>query len=141
MGCGQWETNHHRHLRLLSRWGPPPLGIHEQALPQPQSPLGSPQRKALQPSHVLPAIPWEHTYPAVASAKGPGLCLHTFLRDTATSQGPAAKSSLHHLPTIPHHCQGPSNQALVSSHCLHLGSKHRPYNITPPIKGIIACTH
>ena len=68
---------------------------------------------------------------------------YTSLRVTETSQVPATRSRLCHLPTGPHHCQGPSNQALDTgpAHYIHLlGSMHRLYTGTPPIKGITACT-
>ena len=41
---------------------------------------------------------------------------YTCLRVTATSQDPATRSSLCHLPMGPCHCQRSSNQALATSH-------------------------
>ena len=69
---------------------------------------------------------------------------YTCLSVTATSQGPATRSSLHHLSVSPHYYRGPSSQAQATgpAHCLYLlGHTHRPYPSTTPIKGITACTH
>ena len=61
---------------------------------------------------------------------------YTCFKVTATSQSPATRSSLHHLPMGHCHCQGPRNQALATRHayCLHLpGSIHstQKYIVSP----------
>ena len=91
---------------------------------QPQSPLGSLQWRALQSStiHCGSHYPGKvHTLLLpLPKALGPAC---TSLRVTVTSQGPATRSSLCHIPMGPFHCQGPSNQALatVPAHTLYQG--------------------
>ena len=110
----------------------------------PQSPLGSPKRRALQPSTTYcPHSPENAHVLLLLLPKALGTA-YTSPRVTATSQSSASLIILHHLPIGPRHCQGPSNQALAISpaHCLPLpGRKHKPYTGTHPIKGIRACTH
>ena len=111
---------------------------------QPQTLKGMPQqRHCNQAPAIIALTPLGKHTPCVATAKGSG-AFYTCLRVTATSQGTATRSRLHHLPRGHHHCQGPSNQAIATgpNNCLHLpGSMHRPYTSTMPIKGITACTH
>ena len=107
--------------------GPPPLLVCEQA--PPVVPVTSEDRKeedtAIEHHPLLLSLPWEHTHLAAATATCPG-ATYTFLI-TVTSQGPATRSSLCHLPMDPSHCQESSNQGLGASpaHCLHLPGSMR----------------
>ena len=112
--------------------GPPPLLVCEQA--PPVVPVTSEDRKeedtAIEHHPLLLSLPWEHTHLAAATATCPG-ATYTFLI-TVTSQGPATRSSLCHLPVVLDSGKGPSNQALATSpaHCLHLpGSTHSALEI------------
>lgn len=107
---------------------------------QPQSPQRSAQRGALQPSttRCCSHCPG-NTHALMLPLTNVSGTIQNFLKLTATSQGPATRSSLHHLPVGPCHCQRPSNQALATSpaHCLP-----PPWKLVPhPIKWITACTH
>ena len=62
---------------------------------------------------------------------------------TVTSQGPATRSTLLHLPMGPCRCQGPSNQALAATlaHCLHLpGNTHRTLEISMLLQNTQGCS-
>ena len=105
------------------RHGPPPLGVHEQALPA--APVTSEVHKeagsATKHHLLLPPLPSGNTSPhAVPLPNAPGTA-YTYLT-TVTSQGPASRSSRHHLPMGLCHCQEPRNQVLATStaNCLHI---------------------
>ena len=91
---------------------------------RPQSPQTSAKKRALQPSTTCCCSHSPGNTPALLQPlpKTPG-ATYTCLT-TVTSQGPATRRSLHHLPAGPCHCQGPSNQALATrpAHCHLPGS-------------------
>ena len=60
------------------RCGPPPLGVLEQAPPTASvtSEVGPEEGTATEYQPLLPSLPWEHTWPAAASAKHSRRCLY-----------------------------------------------------------------
>ena len=107
----------------------------------PQSPERSAQRKALQLSttHCCSHSP-RNTHTLLLPLPNVLGNTYTCLRITVTSQGPATRKSLCHLPAGACHYQEPSKQALATSpaHCFHLpGSKCKLYTS----RGITDCTH
>ena len=99
-----------RHLHRL--WGQTTVAISDSSGGQasPTVPVTSwvaTEEGTATKNHLLPSLPWEHNVlPKFLGAS------HTSVRVTAISQGPAARSSLFHLPTGHPHYQEPSNQAL-----------------------------
>ena len=103
--------------------GPPPLGFCEQALLVAPVTSEAGTERALQLSTTCCCSHSSgdaHTL-LLQLPNAPG-ATYFRLRVTSTSQGPATRNSLHHLPTRPCHCQGPSNQLLATSpaQCLSL---------------------
>ena len=137
-----WEAgaNHHNHLRL-QRWAWPPLiGICAQASPVALVASGisadAEEGNATECHPLLLSLPWECTHMLLLLPNALG-ATYTSLSVTATSKAPATKSSLHHLPMGPCHCQGPSNQALATRpvHCLHSPWKHTQAIYQHPYQG------
>ena len=96
----------------------------------PQSSQRSAKRRALQPITCCYSHSPGKTHDLLLPLPNAPGAAYICLRVTAASQGPATRSSLHHLPVDPCYCQGPSNLALAASpaHCLHLsGSTCTPY--------------
>ena len=87
-----------------------------------QSPQRSAKRKALQLSSTHCSLSPGNAHTLLLPLPNALGAAYTCLKITATSQCPATRSSLHHLPSCPCLFQGPSNQALATSptHCLHL---------------------
>ena len=103
-----------------------PLGVCEQVtLAAPITSEATPEEGTAAKHHLLFLSPLppprELTHPAAATAKCSRHHL-ICLRLITTSQGPATRSSLSHLPMDPCYYQESSNQALTTSpaHCLLL---------------------
>ena len=139
-------TNCHSHLRL-DRWAwPTTLGVHEQATPvvPVTSGIATDKGTATEYHLLLFSLPWKCTHPAVKLLPKALGAAYICPSVTANSQGPATRSSLHHLPEGPHHWQGiqRTDTGYRPCHFLHLPvSTCSPYTSTPPIKGITVCTH
>ena len=112
--------------------GPPPLGVCEQAPPIAQGTSEVSKEEDTATEHHLLLLHSTGNTPALLLPLPDTLGTTYTCLITVTSQCPATRSSLCHLPMGPCHCQGPSNQALTTSpaHCLHLpGSMHSTLKI------------
>ena len=101
--------------------GPPPLDVCEQA--PPLAPINSvvSKEEGTSTEHclLLLSLTWEYTLLLIL-ANVLGIAYTCLI--TVTSQEPATRSNLQHLPMGPCHFQGPQNQVLTTSlgHCLYL---------------------
>ena len=125
-------ANHSSALRHQRGAWPDTIGVCEQA--PPAAPVTTEVSKeegtATEHHPLLLSVPQEHTRPAAAPARCSEATYACLI--TVTSQGPATRSSLCHLPVVLDSGKGPSNQALATSpaHCLHLpGSTHSALEI------------
>ena len=115
--------------------GPSPLRVCEHTPPAaPGTTEFGKEESTATEHHLLLLSPHSHgNTPALLLLSLPEALSTTYTcLITVTSQSPATRSSLHHLPMGPCHCQGSSNQALATSlaHCHHLpGSMHSTLKI------------
>ena len=142
-------ANHSSHTRVGH--GLPPLGsrcLGPSVIPVhrwPQAPQMSAKKRELQPSttHCCSHSPGNTPALLLPLPHIPGTTYTCLI--TVTSQGPATRSSLHHLPTGSCHCQGPSKQALATSpaHFLYLpGSTHSTLKIKSKLlQNTQGCSH
>ena len=111
--CGlQAAGAHHSTYLRHQRWAWPtttkgPVNRHYL---QPQSPLRSAKKRALQPNTTHCCSPSPANVPTLLLPL-PNASGATYTCPiTVISQGPARKSSLHHLPLGSYHCQRPSTR-------------------------------
>ena len=132
------QANHSRHLNISSSQTPVlgmtfhHYGSVNRLYLRPQATQRSAKKRALQLSttHCCSHSPRNARALLLPLPNTQGTTYTCLI--TVTSQGPATRISLQHLPTGPCHCQGPNNKALATStaHYHHLpGSMHRTLEI------------
>ena len=104
------------------RHGPPPLGVCEQVPPAALVTSDVSKEEGSATEHHPLLLSLLGNTPALLLPLPNAPCTAYICQITVTSQGPASRSSMHHLPDGPCQCQETSNQTLATSpaHCFHL---------------------
>ena len=126
-------------------YSPPSLGVHEQGPPEAPVTSGVTTEKGTATEHnlLLFLLPWEHTCPAVATAKDSGHHLH-HLEGLCHFPAPCNQEQPAPPPCRSLTVSRDQQPGTGYGPCplFHLpGRTHRPYTSSLPVKEIRACTH